>query len=83
MQEIGAFDAKNRLSALLDQVEQGAEIVITRRGRPVAKLVPAHAVSDHEKAQAAATRIRMRAAQLKYGPFDWAEWKIDRDAGRP
>ena len=38
MHEVGAFEAKNRLGALLDQVERGEEIVITRRGKPVAKL---------------------------------------------
>ena len=31
MHEIGAFEAKNRLGALLDRVERGEEIVITRR----------------------------------------------------
>jgi antitoxin (DNA-binding transcriptional repressor) of toxin-antitoxin stability system len=36
MKEIGAFEAKNRLGALLDRVEQGEEILITRRGKPVA-----------------------------------------------
>lgn len=41
MDQISVFDAKNRLSALLDQVERGEEITITRRGRPVARLVPA------------------------------------------
>ena len=41
MREIGAFEAKNRLGALLDRVENGEEIVITRRGKPVAKLGPA------------------------------------------
>ena len=40
MAEVGAFEAKNKLSALLDRVEHGEEIVITRHGRPVAKLVP-------------------------------------------
>ena len=38
MIEIGAFEAKNTLSALLDRVEKGEEITITRRGKPVAKL---------------------------------------------
>jgi len=33
-------DAKSRLSSLLDDVEAGEEVVITRRGRPVARLVP-------------------------------------------
>jgi len=37
---IGAFDAKTQLAELLDQVERGEELVIARRGRPVARLVP-------------------------------------------
>lgn len=41
MQEVSVFEAKNKLSALLDRVERGEEIVITRRGKPVARLVPA------------------------------------------
>ncbi len=38
--EVGAFDAKTHLSRLLDEVEQGASIVITRHGKRVAELVP-------------------------------------------
>lgn len=40
MRQIGAFEAKNRLSELLAAVEHGEEITITKHGRPVAKLVP-------------------------------------------
>ena len=40
MTEIGAFEAKNSLGSLLDRVERGEEIVITRHGKPVARLVP-------------------------------------------
>ncbi|MGE0030080.1 MAG: type II toxin-antitoxin system Phd/YefM family antitoxin [Steroidobacteraceae bacterium] len=41
MKTIGAFEAKNRLSELLDAAENGEEVTITKHGRPVAKLVPA------------------------------------------
>ncbi len=41
MRELGVLEAKNRLSELLDAVEHGEEVMITRRGRPVAKLVSA------------------------------------------
>lgn len=40
MRTIGAFEAKNRLSELLQVVENGEEVTITRHGRPVARLVP-------------------------------------------
>ncbi|WP_287130815.1 hypothetical protein [Candidatus Cyanaurora vandensis] len=38
---------------------------------------------DPTQAAAAAQRIRDRAAALNLGPFNWSEWKADRDAGRP
>jgi len=41
MQEIGLFQAKNRLSELVDRAAQGEEIGITRRGKLAAVLVPA------------------------------------------
>ena len=83
MREIGAFEAKNTLGALLDCVERGEEIVITRHGKPVARLVPNSGATDREQARLAAERIRRRAAALQLGPFDWREIRADRDAGRP
>ena len=43
--EIGAFEAKNRLSELLRGAEAGRSFVITRRGRAVARLVPVEQTS--------------------------------------
>lgn len=40
---IGAYEAKTKLSALLDRVEKGESLTITRNGKPVARLVPAEA----------------------------------------
>ena len=40
MRELPLAQVKARLSALVDEVEGGGEVVITRRGRPVARLVP-------------------------------------------
>jgi prevent-host-death family protein len=37
---VTASDAKNRLGRLLDRVQAGEEVVITRHGEPVAKLIP-------------------------------------------
>ena len=41
MKNIGIKKARQILSGLIDQVEAGEEIVITRQGKPVAKLIPA------------------------------------------
>ena len=70
MTEIGAFEAKNKLSELLDRAEHGEEVVITRRGRPVARLVPMNSAFDRERAREAAHRIRERAKTLKLSPSD-------------
>jgi prevent-host-death family protein len=41
MHEFGAFEAKNKFGHLLDLVERGEEVTITRHGKEVARLVPA------------------------------------------
>ena len=47
MTNISVTEAKNRLSELIARVEAGAEITVTRRGKPVARLVAA-APADHQ-----------------------------------
>ncbi|HEV2100530.1 MAG TPA: type II toxin-antitoxin system prevent-host-death family antitoxin [Stellaceae bacterium] len=58
MKEIGAFEAKNRLGQLLDLVEQGEEVIITRHGKAVARLVPPKSGFSRAQAREAAERIR-------------------------
>jgi len=82
MDEIGLFDAKNKLSELVERAERGEEIVITRRGKPVAKLSAVTPVRDREKARRAVEGIRELAKKMNLGPFDWEEWKRYRDEGR-
>lgn len=60
--EVGAFEAKNRLSELLRAAESGRSVVITRRGRPVARLVPA---KDHSPGDLA--ELRAAFAELRRG----------------
>ena len=83
MREIGALEAKNTLGSLLDRVERGEEIVITRHGKPIARLVPNKSTYDEEKAGEALERMRLPAKKLKLGPFSWEMWKKERDLGRP
>ncbi len=58
MKEVGAFEAKSRLGQLLDWVEAGEEVVITRRGKVVARMVPPNMAFDRERGRRAAARIR-------------------------
>jgi prevent-host-death family protein len=67
MQQVGAFEAKNRLSELLRLVEAGEEIAITNRGRVVARLVPAQPASCGDEARAAVARIRARRRGITLG----------------
>lgn len=67
MHEIGAFEAKNRLSELLRRAEAGEEIAITNRGRIVARLVPPAPPLDREAARGAAARIRERRKGVRLG----------------
>ena len=83
MREVGAFEAKNKLGQLLDLVEHGEEVIITRHGKAVARLVPPKQAVNRDQARAAIRRIRERAEKLKLGPFEWTEWKLYRDEGRP
>jgi prevent-host-death family protein len=49
MKHVGIFEAKTHLSNLVDEVEKGHEVVITRHGKPVAKLVRAEERHTPEK----------------------------------
>jgi prevent-host-death family protein len=40
MKQVGVYEAKTQLPRLLDEVERGESVTITRHGRPVARLVP-------------------------------------------
>ncbi|HVA80804.1 MAG TPA: type II toxin-antitoxin system prevent-host-death family antitoxin [Candidatus Binataceae bacterium] len=61
--QVGLFDAKTHLSALIDRVEQGEEIVITKRGAVVARLMPA-AQQRHRDPREAVKRIRSLRREL-------------------
>ena len=82
MSEFGLFEAKNKLSALVDRVEKGEEITITRRGTPVARIVPTKPGIDREKARAAVQRLLELRAKLKGPALTWEEIKQMRDEGR-
>jgi prevent-host-death family protein len=64
---VGAYQAKTHLSELLEKVEAGEEIVITKHGSPVAKLVPVKKEATAEERAAAIERIRKLAAGLSLG----------------
>ena len=60
MRTVGTFEAKTHLSTLLEQVERGEEITITKHGRAVARLVPVAGVSRDRLADTVAQLKRFR-----------------------
>jgi prevent-host-death family protein len=75
---VGAFEAKTQLSALLERVARGEEVVITKHGRPVAKLVPA-AAHDRERVAATIRKLKELRKNVTLGGLSWQEL---RDEGR-
>ena len=60
---VGAFEAKNKFSELLNQVGRGAEFTITKHDRPVARLVPALSQTRDRRRKATAD---LRALRERY-----------------
>lgn len=70
MDSVGTFDAKTHLSQLLDRVERGERIVITRNGKPVADLVPHDETADpalQRRAKAVEALLRFKRIKLPKG----------------
>ncbi len=61
MKEIGAFEAKTHLSELLDLAELGERVRITRRGKPVALLIPVREEADLTPEEAVASLRSLRS----------------------
>ncbi len=67
MSDVALFEAKNRLSELINRVEAGEEIAITRRGKVVARLVPAAPVDETRRAREAVARLRASREGVSLG----------------
>jgi prevent-host-death family protein len=84
---VGAYEAKTKFSELIARAEKGESFVVTKNGRPVARITPMVAF-DREKARRAVERIRELRA--KQGPRvseeeaqrNWEELKADMEHDR-
>jgi prevent-host-death family protein len=75
---VGAFEAKTHLSSLLDRVARGEDVLITRHGKAVARLVPAD-VTDRAHVDEAISRLKALRRGVTLGGISWKEL---RDEGR-
>jgi prevent-host-death family protein len=65
--QVGIFEAKTHFSALVDDAAAGKATVITKRGKPVAQIVPMDE-AKRERARLAGERIRAMRGVLKLAP---------------
>ena len=80
---VGAFEAKTHFSELLERAENGEETIVTRRGKPVARIVPVESNKvDTEAARKTIARMRKLAKTTGIKRFDWKEWKQYVEEGR-
>ena len=59
-QQIGAFEAKTHFSQVLEKVENGADFIVTRRGKPIAKIIPFEQEKQMTRKEAIEALIEMR-----------------------
>jgi prevent-host-death family protein len=79
MQTIQASEAKTKFLSILDDVERGASIIVTRHGKPIARIIP-EAQIDRERVERAIEDMRELRKRTK--PVSLEEILSARDEGR-
>jgi prevent-host-death family protein len=79
MERIGIYDARAKLSELIERVQSGEEIILTRHGEPVARLVPER---RRRKGSGAATVARILRLASKLDIRDVDVRKLIEDGRR-
>lgn len=67
MKNVGLFEAKQKLSELVERASEGERIGITRRGKLAAFLIPARSETSLKEAFEQIDRIRMRGKPMPKG----------------
>jgi prevent-host-death family protein len=79
MRQIQASEAKTKFLQLLDDVERGDTLIITRHGRPIARLSPE---IERRQAEIEAAMDGIRSLRPKFGRITVKELLSARDRGR-
>jgi prevent-host-death family protein len=83
MKEVGVLEAKTHFSALLDEVSAGAEVLITRHGKAIAKLVPSDPQTRDRRDAVAEIRALRDEIERRFGDDKDFDWKAAVNEGRP
>jgi len=75
---VGAFEAKTHLSNLLEQVMNGEEVLITKHGKPVARLIP-EVTANKARVDDAILQLKALRKGCRLNDLSWKEL---RDEGR-
>ncbi len=70
MKAIAVYEVKARLSALLAQVESGEAFTVTRRGVPIARIIPEPPTAQPD---ISAIIAKLKASRADLGALDWRE----------
>jgi prevent-host-death family protein len=79
MREIQASEAKTHLARLLDEIERGETLIITRHGRAIARIVPE---TDQQQASIDEAMDAIRNLRRRTGRIQVDELLSARDEGR-
>jgi prevent-host-death family protein len=63
MKTVAVFEAKSRLSEILSAVEHGEEYTVTKRGAPIARIIPARQIDPASMAEAQELIVRIKTSR--------------------
>jgi len=85
MQTVTVAQAKNQLSSLIHAAEKGEDVLLTRHGKPVVRLVAEHSadhqVNDAQREADALAHMAMASEKLRQ-KVRLSDWQALRDEGR-
>lgn len=77
MKSASVTEARNNLSALLDQVKEGQTVLITEHGVPVARLEPVRQIKNKNAEEARLADLERRGIVIRRGTGKIPKWIID------
>lgn len=80
MISVGTYEAKTNLTKLIDRVEGGETVLVTRHGKPVAKIVPAQDVAPRRSPREIAEEFKkLQDAQRPARRGEEPLWKLKHE----